>query len=160
MLTTLSPSIASEGQRQRTFRVGEDKALSESDSPLRVFLVEDSPILRERLIESLAVPGVIDVSGHADTESAALAWLASEPWDALVLDLQLKQGSGLGVLRALQHRRPPHTCLIVLTNYAIPQYRSKSLQLGADYFFDKSREYSQVKDVLLSHARRRTSRSR
>lgn len=157
MVTTLDLSIAREGLRHRAFGVGEDMALSESDSPLRVFLVEDSPILRERLIESLAVPGLIDVSGHADTESAALAWLASEPWDAVVLDLQLKQGSGLGVLRALQGRRPSHTCLIVLTNYAIPQYRSKSMQLGADYFFDKSREYSQVKDVLLSQARRRAA---
>ncbi len=126
------------------------------ERPLRVFLVEDSPILRERLIESLTAPGSIEVCGLADTEAAALAWLEREPWDALVLDLQLKQGSGLGVLRALKDRRRAETCIIVLTNFAIPQYRSKSLQLGADHFFDKSRDYTRVKDVLLAQAQGRS----
>ena len=72
-----------------------------AQQPLHVFLVEDSPIIRERLTESLSTPGRIEVVGHADTEHGAVAALKSTEWDVLVLDLQLKQGTGLGVLKAL-----------------------------------------------------------
>ena len=117
-------------------------------TPLRVLLVEDSPLIRERLAESIADPGRIEIVGQADSEQAAIGMLAAAPWDAMVLDLQLRHGTGLGVLRALISRRPPNTKVIVLTNYAFPQYRAKSMALGADYFFDKAREYHRVREVL------------
>jgi two-component system OmpR family response regulator len=120
----------------------------DQQTPLRVVLVEDSPYIRERLIDLLAEPGRIEVVGHADTEEAALALVRSETWDVLVIDLQLRRGTGLGVLRALSAQRRPGTRVIVLTNYAFPQYRDKSLALGADHFFDKAREYHRVRDVL------------
>jgi two-component system, OmpR family, response regulator len=117
-------------------------------APLRVVLVEDSPIIRERLVESLTATGHVEVVGQADSERAAVAALASGEWDAVILDLQLKQGTGLGVLKALAPVRPAGAKVIVLTNYAIAQYRDRSLALGADYFFDKSREYDRVRSVL------------
>lgn len=116
--------------------------------PLHVFLVEDSPIIRERLTESLSAPGRIEIVGHADTEHGAIAALAITEWDVLVLDLQLKQGTGLGVLKALAGTKREGAKVIVLTNYAIPQFRERSVALGADFFFDKSREYYRVKSVL------------
>lgn len=119
-----------------------------SIAPLRVFLVEDSPIIRERLVESLVSPGRVEVVGFADTEQSAIAALRAAPWDALVLDLHLKQGTGLGVLKAIAAGRSANSKVIVLTNYAIPQFRQRSIALGADYFFDKSREYYRVKSVL------------
>lgn len=132
--------------------VAEDsKGARKSDGaqqPLQVFLVEDSPIIRERLTESLSTPGRIEVVGHADTEHGAVAALKSTEWDVLVLDLQLKQGTGLGVLKALVGAKPAGAKVIVLTNYAIPQFRDRSVALGADFFFDKSREYYRVKSVL------------
>ena len=96
----------------------------EKDVPLRVLLVEDSPLIRERLAESIAEPGRIEIVGQADSEQAAIGMLAAAPWDAMVLDLQLRHGTGLGVLRALISRRPPNVKFIVLTNYAFPQYRA------------------------------------
>ncbi len=118
-------------------------------SPVRVFLVEDSPIIRERLIESLSVPGRIEIIGSADSESAAVAALRSPDWDALVLDLQLKHGNGLGVLKAVGPRdRARGAKVIVFTNYAFPQYRAKTEQLGADHFFEKAREYHRIREVL------------
>ena len=120
----------------------------QGNAPLHVFLVEDSPIIRDRLTESLSTPGRIEVIGHADTEHGAVAALREAQWDVLVLDLQLKQGTGLGVLKALAGTRPAGAKIIVLTNYAIPQFRDRSVALGADYFFDKSREYYRVKSVL------------
>jgi DNA-binding NarL/FixJ family response regulator len=117
-------------------------------SPLRIFLVEDSPILRERLVEMLASWGAIEIVGHAETEAAADAALQAQEWDVLILDLQLLQGTGLGVLRNLGSHRKQGTLVIVLTNYAIPMYRERSMQLGADYFFDKAHEFARIKDVL------------
>ena len=120
----------------------------ESRLPLRVLLVEDSPLIRERLEESLAEPGRVEIVGHADAEDTAIALVRDQHWDVLILDLQLKRGTGLAVLRGMVAHRNPGSKVIVLTNYAFPQYRAKSLALGADFFFDKAREYHRVREVL------------
>jgi DNA-binding NarL/FixJ family response regulator len=120
---------------------------------LRVVIVEDSSIIRERLAESLAEIPNVEIVGKATTEAEALAFMRHSKWDAAVLDLQLKQGTGLGVLKALsENSRPASTKVIVFTNYSFPQYRDRSLLLGADYFFDKAREFHRVRDVLLELA--------
>jgi DNA-binding NarL/FixJ family response regulator len=122
---------------------------SPAASKLRVIIVEDSAIIRSRLMESLAEIPNIEVVGEVETEAAALAAMSDRPWDAAVLDLQLKQGTGLGLLKALARGvRPPNAKVIVFTNYAFPQYRERSLALGADFFFDKAREFHRVREVL------------
>jgi DNA-binding NarL/FixJ family response regulator len=125
--------------------------------PLRIFLVEDSPILRERLLEMLAAWENVEISGHAEAEGTAATALQHTPWDVLILDLQLLQGTGLGVLRELSTHRKPGTVVIVYTNYAIPLYRTRSMQLGADYFFDKAQEFGRIKDVLSDLVGKKTS---
>lgn len=119
-----------------------------TNRPIRIFLVEDSAILRERLVEMLATQGAVEIIGQAETEASAETALRAQEWDVLILDLQLLQGSGMGVLRSLANHRKPSTLVIVLTNYAIPLYRTRSMQLGADYFFDKAHEFAQVRNVL------------
>ena len=117
--------------------------------PVRVFLVEDSSIIRERLSESIIQEGRIEIAGYADTEADALRALRENVFDAVVLDLQLKHGSGLAVLKAMRAGDAAHpSVFIVFTNYDFPHYRAKSAQLGADYFFDKAREYDRVREVL------------
>jgi len=116
---------------------------------LRVIIVEDSALIRARLTESLGEIENLEIVDLIDTEGAALTAMREGAWDAAVLDLQLKQGTGLGLLKALaQGVRRPNTKIIVFTNYAFPQYRDRSLALGADYFFDKSREFHRVREVL------------
>ena len=116
---------------------------------LRVIIVEDSAIIRARLAETLAEIPNVEIVGQVETEADALSLLRQARWDAAVLDLQLKQGTGLGVLKSLAHgTRPANTKIIVFTNYAFPQYRDRSLSLGADYFFDKAREFHRVREVL------------
>jgi DNA-binding NarL/FixJ family response regulator len=120
---------------------------------LRVALVEDSERIRARLAETLAeIPNVV-VAFAAETEGEAVRLVASEPWDVLILDLQLKVGTGLGVLKAMQGllSREPHTA-IVLTNYGFRQYRERALALGAQYFFDKSRDLDALRKVLVELA--------
>lgn len=120
---------------------------------LRVVIVEDSAIIRARLAESLAEIPNVEIVGQVETEGDALAVLRQQRWDVAVLDLQLKQGTGLGVLKGLGSvARPPNAKIIVFTNYAFPQYRDRSMALGADYFFDKSREFNRVREVLAGMA--------
>jgi len=127
-----------------------------AEPPLQVFLVEDSPLFRERLTEKLESIGNIAVVGSADDEQTAVAALQTCSWDVAVLDLQLKRGSGLEVLRRLQELgRPPHTTVVVLTDHDFYLYRSKALEFGADMFFVKSRESSLVIKLLRDLASKR-----
>lgn len=120
---------------------------------LRVVIVEDSAIIRARLAESLLEIPNVEIVGQVETEGDALAVLRQQQWDVAVLDLQLKTGTGLGVLKGLGSTlRPRNAKIIVFTNYAFPQYRERSIALGADFFFDKSREFHRVREVLAGMA--------
>jgi DNA-binding NarL/FixJ family response regulator len=108
---------------------------------LKAFIVEDSPVIRENLVAALEEMAPIDVVGTADDESTALSWLAQSQnrCDLVVVDIFLKSGSGLGVLKAAASGGLPAK-LVVLSNYATPDMRRKCLELGADRVFDKSNE--------------------
>lgn len=117
--------------------------------PLRVFLVEDSATIRDRLIETISSLGNIEVVGHAETEAGAIAALQAEPCDAVVLDLQLREGLGFNVLRSLRtHPKTKRIIVMILTNHATPQYVARGTELGAHHFFDKSGEYEQFCGTL------------
>ena len=118
---------------------------------LRTYIVEDNATIRENLIDALEELASVRSLGWSDTERDAQAWLATHgtEWDLLVVDLFLKQGSGLGVLEALQQRgRTQH--VIVLSNYATPDMRSRCAELGADAVFDKSNELDALVDYCLA----------
>ena len=108
---------------------------------LRTYIVEDSQVIRDSLIATLEELVPIDVVGSADSESAAVHWLTrpGNAVDLVIVDLFLKQGSGLGVLRSV-HTKAPRCALVVLSNYATADMRRKCLELGADQVFDKSNE--------------------
>ena len=108
---------------------------------LKTFLVEDSPVIRENLIAALEELAPVEVVGTAEDERSAVDWLASvcPACDLVIVDIFLKGGSGLGVLRAAHALHRPMT-LIVLSNYATPDMRRKCAALGASRVFDKSNE--------------------
>ena len=114
---------------------------SRSMSQLKAFIVEDSPVIRENLVAALEEMAPIDVIGTADDEASAVTWLARSEnrCDLVVVDIFLKSGSGLGVLKAASGAALG-TKLVVLSNYATPDMRRKCLELGADRVFDKSNE--------------------
>jgi two-component system, OmpR family, response regulator len=114
-------------------------------SALRVLLVEDSLMLAERLREALNAVEGVEVVATVDNQGDAVDWVRAAEVDVIVLDLQLRQGSGFGVLRGLGERRP---VIIVLTNYALPEYRQFAKRLGADHFLNKSSDYEQLADVI------------
>jgi DNA-binding NarL/FixJ family response regulator len=114
---------------------------------VNVFVVEDSPEVRKRLVAMLAtVPGV-NVAGEADSVRTATAGVLAAAVDVILLDLQLLDGNGLEVLARVKPVRPDIR-VIVLSNLATPQYREASLAAGADVFLDKSHEFGRVPEIL------------
>jgi DNA-binding NarL/FixJ family response regulator len=116
--------------------------------PLKTYIVEDSQVIRDSLIATLEELVPVTVVGTADTEAGAVQWLTNPAnlVDLVIVDIFLKAGSGLGVLRAVQEMGHQNT-VVVLSNYATADIRRKCLGLGADRVFDKSNEI----DALISY---------
>jgi DNA-binding NarL/FixJ family response regulator len=112
---------------------------------LNAFLVEDSPAIRENLVGTLEELTPVRFVANAQDERSAVAWLTRNPerCDVIIIDIFLKSGSGLGVLRAAGDLAKPMT-LIVLSNYATPDMRRRCLELGANQVFDKSNEIDEL----------------
>jgi DNA-binding NarL/FixJ family response regulator len=122
---------------------------------LRVYLVEDSPPVRERLEAMLATIEGAQSVGHAEgADEAIRAILAGQP-DAVLCDLQLAQGSGFDVLRAVR-AAAPEIELYVLTNFVSEPYRRLAQRLGAREFFDKSTELGRLRASLAARAAKST----
>ncbi len=120
-------------------------------SQLKTYIVEDSPVIRESLIATLEELVPVEVVGTAEDESTAVQWLSrpGNQRDLVIVDIFLKAGSGMGVLRAAHAMAQPQK-LVVLSNYATEDMRRKCLELGADRVFDKSNEI----DALISYCAR------
>ncbi len=112
---------------------------------LRVLLVEDSELLAERLREVLNQMSGVEVVGTVDDESSAVAAAREGNIHVLILDLQLKHGTGFGVMRSLGTERP---AIIVFTNYALPEYRRRAEQFGVEYFLNKSLDFERLPEVI------------
>ena len=108
---------------------------------LRAYIIEDSPTIRENLIEALEELALVEPVGAAETEYEGKKWLAQNDdyWDLAIIDLFLKEGSGLNILEACRCRRPTQR-MVVLSNHATNDVRWRCVQLGADAVFDKSTE--------------------
>lgn len=107
----------------------------------RAYIVEDSPVIRDNLIETLKELALVDPVGVCDTEQEGKRWLAQNGsvWDLAIVDLFLREGSGLNILEACRDRKPNQK-IIVLSNHATNDVRWRCAQLGADAVFDKSTE--------------------
>ena len=122
---------------------------SSSVIPLRVYLVEDSAHVRELLLDFLQIPGEVEIVGFSDNESESMAAMIAHPVDVAIVDLKLREGSGMGVIEKLRNAQlVPSPKIIVFTNHPFPEIRRRAMQLGADYFFDKSADYDSVRATL------------
>jgi DNA-binding NarL/FixJ family response regulator len=113
----------------------------------RVFVVEDSELIRECLFSMLADMSGVEVAGYAETAAAAIDGVLAARPDVVVLDLKLKAGSGIDVLRTIK-RRLEEVPVIVLTNYATEADRERCLQAGAEHFLDKTNEFEQLCPII------------
>jgi two-component system, OmpR family, response regulator len=120
---------------------------------LRTYIVEDNATIRENLVGTLEELAGVAALGWAETENEAKRWLAEhdQGWDLAIVDLFLKEGSGLGVLQACSDRGPGRR-VVVLSNYATNDMRKRCAQLGADAVFDKSNEIDALIDYCIAQS--------
>ena len=117
----------------------------------RIYVVEDSPVLRRLLLEFLGDMDGASVVGQSGNAEAAVHDIRQCAPDAVIVDLLLQSGNGFDVLEAVMRDRNTAPLAIVLTNFTMPEYRERAAGLGASYFFDKSTEI--VKMLRVIHAR-------
>lgn len=118
---------------------------------IQTYIVEDSPTIRDNLIATLEELTGVSTIGTAETEKEGVDWLTnnSNSWDLAIVDLFLKQGTGLGVVSACKNRLPTQK-VIVLSNYATPDVRKQCALLAADAVFDKSTEIDQLLEYCVN----------
>jgi DNA-binding NarL/FixJ family response regulator len=118
-------------------------------TPLRILVVEDSGLIRSRLLDTLAQLGRYDVLGYAESASEAMEAIGRLRPEVVITDIRLKEGNGIDVVRHVRaHPYDPKPRIYVLTNFAYPEYRRECSLIGADDFFDKATEYERLLDTL------------
>jgi DNA-binding NarL/FixJ family response regulator len=117
---------------------------------LTIFIVEDSPAVMERLVEAVGDIPNARVVGSAEAVATALEGVRQAQPRVLILDVQLRDGSGF---RLLKRMRTEGVCrpetVIIVTNYPNDDYRNASRECGVEHFFDKGAEFHKVREVLL-----------
>lgn len=116
---------------------------------LRVLLVEDSRTVRELIIEHLSDIDGIEFSGFAETENDAIAELRNQRFDVVILDIELRQGNGISVLRSLAETPTSQESVkIIFSNNVSNAYRRIGAQYGVHYFLDKTTELPRLHALL------------
>jgi DNA-binding NarL/FixJ family response regulator len=113
----------------------------------RVYIVDDSRLIRERLKEMLVDIAELSIIGESADPAEALVRIRESRPDAVILDIRLPGISGIELLKRIKWEQPGIQ-VIMLTNYPHPKYRDQSLAAGADYFFQKATEFDKIPDVL------------
>lgn len=121
---------------------------------LITYLAEDNATILENLIESLREIADVKVTAHSATQAESTRWLDTHDgtWHLAIVDLFLKEGSGMGILAGCRNREW-YQKVVILTNYATPEIRQRAAELGADAVFDKSTEL----DKLFAYCREQTA---
>lgn len=127
-----------------------------SVSNLKVLLVEDSTVICNLIANIVNSVAGVSIAESVGSEADAIEAVNHGNVDVVILDLQLRTGTGFGVLRAMRKmtRRPE---VVVLTNFALSTYRDSALALGARHFLDKSRDYERLPSILTELAAARAS---
>jgi two-component system, OmpR family, response regulator len=114
---------------------------------LQAFVIEDNATIRENLVGTLEELTCVRVMGTSATEAEALEWLSKNEagWDMIIVDLFLKQGSGIHLAQHIQRARPEQR-IVVFSNYVNASVRKRCAQLGVDAVFDKSTEIDALVD--------------
>jgi two-component system OmpR family response regulator len=114
---------------------------------LQAFVIEDNATIRENLIGTLEELTCVRVAGTSSTEDDALEWLEKnmDQWELVIVDLFLKQGSGIHLAQCIKRRRPTQK-IVVFSNYINASVRKRCAQLGVDAVFDKSTEIDSLVD--------------
>jgi DNA-binding NarL/FixJ family response regulator len=121
--------------------------LSRSNHKLKVFIADDSLVVREHLVTMLDELAGVEIVGQAENVAEAISAIGNLKPDVVILDIRMPGGSGIDVLENIK-QNDSALLVIILTNYPYPGYRQKCLQAGADFFLDKSTEFDQIPELF------------
>ena len=122
---------------------------NQAEELMNALVVEDSPQIAERLVELVSVPNRVEVVATAATEDEALQACDKHTISLAIVDLQLAQGTGFGVIRRLRAATGSNpACIVVLTNHAVPALKVAAFEAGADYFLDKSKDFATIPRLI------------
>ncbi|MCL5951362.1 MAG: response regulator transcription factor [Chloroflexi bacterium] len=114
---------------------------------MKVFVVDDSTVIRERLKRLLGEAPQVQVVGEAAEARVALAAILDQRPDVVLLDIDILKGNSIDVLKRLKQEQAA-PAVIILTDYPFPEYRQLCLDAGADFFLVKSTEFEQIVPTL------------
>lgn len=114
---------------------------------MRLFIADDSKVLRERLVEILAELDGVDIVGQERDATKVLEAINRFEPDLIILDIRMPKGNGILILEAIKKKEKPPV-VIMFTNYPYLQYRKRCMDAGADYFFYKSTEFEKMIDII------------
>jgi len=129
-------------------------SLDSSRNPLRIYIVDDSPIIVHLLRELLEGGTDLEIVGDTGQASVALAQIPERSPHVAIVDIALQAGTGYDVLRGLATQGPRRPLVMMLSNFATQNYRDEALKLGADLFFDKHDEIIDLVRTITAMARR------
>ncbi len=117
---------------------------------MRLLLIEDSKLLQERVLESLAELAPHLSSHTAQTQDDAIRLIGQHQYDLVIADIELAQGNGLDVIRYARTHLPPNHApvFVVLSNHTHFHYQKIAQQLGVQHFFDKSMQFDQAIQIV------------
>jgi Response regulator containing a CheY-like receiver domain and an HTH DNA-binding domain len=113
----------------------------------KVLVVDDSEVIRNRLLYLLADINGLNVVGQAGNAAEGYALYRSLDPDIIILDIRMPGESGISLLQKIKQDSQA-TIIAILTNYPYSAYRKRCMELGADYFFDKSTEFEKLKQLF------------
>jgi len=114
---------------------------------MRLFIADDSEILRSRLCDLLSEIEAIQVVGQAASAVETIEAIEDLKPDIVILDIRMPGGDGMLALERIKKGKNPPK-VIMFTNYPYLQYRKKCLDAGADFFFYKANEFEKLVDLL------------
>lgn len=149
MLLHMPTPASHEGSQQGFVRASEFDPRPLEEEMMNALVVEDSPQIAERLVELVSVPDRVEVVATAATEDEALNACDKYTIGLAIVDLQLAQGTGFGVIRRLRAAAGSSpACIVVLTNHAVPALKVAAFEAGADYFLDKSKDFATIPRLI------------
>lgn len=123
-----------------------DKLLSDGEI-MKLLIVDDSHLLQERIVTAVSELKNIEIVGQAKNSFEAYKLFNMHLPEIVILDIRLPGENGIKILEKLK-AKSPSTKILMFTNYPYPQYKNKCLELGADYFFDKSNDFTTITEVI------------
>ncbi len=114
---------------------------------MKILIVDDSKLIRDRLIESLSAIKNVEIAGEATNGMEALQIINNKTPDFIIMDIRMPEMNGIAVLEKMKEQAIKSK-VCIFTNYPYLQYKQKCFEMGTEYFFDKNNDFQEVINLV------------